>query len=98
MVLTLVGLAWLWWGGQHLWLVGGVLHVARGVVRLSGYHCPGGDPACDGVDLSGFTGSRTSLGDGWEAEIRSGVVVVVCGCGCVGCGLWCLVGVFGVVL
>ena len=44
-VLTLVGLAWLWWGGQHLWLVGGILHVALGVVRLSEYHCLGGDPA-----------------------------------------------------
>ena len=45
LVLTLVALAWLWWGGQHLWLVGGVLHGALRVVRLSGYHCLGGNPA-----------------------------------------------------
>ena len=89
-VLTLVALTWLWWGGQHLLVKGWGLHAFSWAVEGVHCHCLGDGPAGDGVDRLGFTRSITSLGR-MEVGVSEAVELCVCcgGCGCVCVGyLW----------
>ena len=90
-VLTLVALTWLWWGGQHLLVKGWGLHAFSWAVEGVHCHCLGDGPAGDGVDRLGFTGSITSLGriEGVSVGGRVVGVVVVVAVVCV-----CVVSVF----
>ena len=90
-VLTLVALAWLRWGGQHLGLKGWDLHAVSWAVGVNHCHCLGDGPAGNGVDRVTSTGSITSLGriEGVSAGGRVVGVVVVVAVVCV-----CVVSVF----
>ena len=65
MVLTLVAMAWLWWGSQRLWLKGRVLHAFTGAVGSGLNHCLGDGPAWDEVDSPGYHWVKNVTGAGF---------------------------------
>ena len=95
-VLTLVAMAWLWWGSQHLWLKGRVLHAFTGAVGSDLNHCLGEGPAWDEVDSPGYHWVKNVTGAGFRRFCSKCRVVGVWFCCC--CVLWFIVVVFGVVV